>query len=107
MPRPVPPWLKRRLVPVWNAAHQYGWVARDYLDALAHRRFEHCAVCGRFRPMLYRRRVIPRRLEELWGLTPRLAEALAQKESCDCASCGAKLRCRRLARAVLGLYPID
>jgi SAM-dependent methyltransferase len=106
MPRPVPAWLKRLLVPGWNAAHRYGWVARDYLEALAHRRFEHCAVCGRSRPMLYRRRVIPRRLEELWGLSPRLAEALARKESCDCASCGAKLRCRRLARAVLTLYPV-
>jgi SAM-dependent methyltransferase len=56
--------------------------------------------------MLYRRRVIPRRLEELWGLSPRLAEALARKESCDCASCGAKLRCRRIAQAVLALYPV-
>jgi SAM-dependent methyltransferase len=56
--------------------------------------------------MLYRRRVIPRRLEELWGLSPGLAEALARKESCDCASCGAKLRCRRIAQAVLGLYPV-
>lgn len=106
MARPIPPWLKRLLVPGWNAAHRYGWVARDYLDALAHRRLEHCAVCGRFRPMLYRRRVIPRRLEELWGLSPRLALALARKESCDCAGCGAKLRCRRLARAVLALYPV-
>jgi SAM-dependent methyltransferase len=106
MPRPIPPWLKRLLVPGWNAAHRYGWIARDYLDALAHRRFEPCAVCGGFRPMLYRRRVIPRRLEELWGLSPRLAEALARKESCDCAACGAKLRCRRLAQAVLGLYPV-
>ena len=98
MPRPVPAWLKRLLIPGWNAAHQYGWVARDYLEAVTHRRLETCTVCGRFRPMLYRRRVIPRRLEELWGLSPRLAEALARKESCDCASCGAKLRCRRLAR---------
>ncbi len=106
MPRPIPAWLKRLLVPCWNAAHQYGWIARDYLDAAVHRRFEHCTVCGRFRPMLYRRRVIPRRLEELWGLSPRLAEALARKESCDCASCGAKLRCRRIAQAVLALYPI-
>ena len=29
--------------------------------------------------MLYRRRIIPRRLEELWGLSPRQAEALAQE----------------------------
>ncbi len=56
--------------------------------------------------MLYRRRVIPRRLEELWDLSPRLAEALARKESCDCAHCGAKLRCRRIARVVLSLYPV-
>ena len=106
MPRPIPAWLKRLLVPCWNAAHQYGWIARDYLDSLIHRRLERCVVCGRFRPMLYRRRVIPRRLEELWGLSPRLAEALARKESCDCASCGAKLRCRRIAQAVLALYPV-
>ena len=98
MAHPIPAWLKRLLVPCWNAAHQYGWIAHDYFDSLIHRRFEHCLVCGRFRPMLYRRRVIPPRLEELWGLSPRLAEALARKESCDCASCGAKLRCRRIAR---------
>jgi SAM-dependent methyltransferase len=54
--------------------------------------------------MLYRRRVIPRRLEELWALTPRLAAALARKESCDCAHCGAKLRGRRLAQVLLSLY---
>src|SRR4029077_19953628 len=60
----------------------------------------------RFRPMLYRRRVIPRRLEELWGLSPTLAKALAGKESCDCAYCGAKLRCRRIAQALLRLYPV-
>lgn len=106
MPRPVPAWLKRLLVPGWNAAHRYGWVARDYLEAVVHRRFEHCTVCGQTRPMLYRRRVIPPRLSELWGLSPRLAEALARKESCDCAACGAKLRCRRLAEAVLRLYPV-
>src|SRR5262245_49046416 len=106
MPRAIPPWLKRILVPCWNAAHRYGWVARDYLDALGHGRFERCVVCGRFRPMLYRRRVIPRRLEELWGLSPTLAEALARKESCDCAHCGAKLRCRRIAQVLLRLYPV-
>jgi SAM-dependent methyltransferase len=106
MPRPIPAWLKRLLVPCWNVAHQYGWNARDYLDSFVHRRLERCVVCGRFQPMLYRRRVIPRRLEELWGLSPRLAEALARKESCDCASCGAKLRCRRIAQAVLALYPV-
>lgn len=106
MPRPIPAWLKRLVVPCWNAAHHYGWAARDYLDALLHRRFEHCDVCGRVRPMLYGRRIVPRRLEELWGLSPRLAEALARKESCICTACGAKLRCRRLARVVLDHYPV-
>ncbi len=56
--------------------------------------------------MLYRRRVIPPRLAELWGVSPRLAEALARKESSDCSACGAKLRCRRIARVVLELYPV-
>jgi SAM-dependent methyltransferase len=101
----IPPWLKHLLIPGWNAAHQYGWLAYDYASAIAQGRFESCTVCGRFRPMLYRRRVIPQRLEELWGLTPKLAQALARKESCDCAHCGAKLRGRRLAHAVLSLYP--
>jgi SAM-dependent methyltransferase len=55
--------------------------------------------------MLYRRRVIPPKLEEVWGLTPRLAEALARKESSDCSCCGAKLRIRRLAEVMLELYP--
>ncbi len=106
MPRPIPGWLKRLLVPPWNAAHRWGWVTHDWLEVLAHRRFEPCSVCGAFRPMFYRRRVIPRRLEELWGLSPRLARTLARKESCDCARCGAKLRCRRIADVVLALYPV-
>src|SRR3954453_18143443 len=108
MPRsvPVPAGLKRLLVPCWNAAHRSGWMAFDYLHAIRHGRFERCVVCGRFRPMLYRRRVIPRRLEELWGLSSRLAAAPARKEACACASCGAKLRCRRIAQAVLALYPV-
>jgi SAM-dependent methyltransferase len=50
--------------------------------------------------------VIPVRLEQLWGLSPRLAEAFARKESLDCAWCGAKLRARRLARAMLDLFPV-
>jgi SAM-dependent methyltransferase len=50
--------------------------------------------------------VVPTRLAELWGLSPRLAEALARKESSDCSWCGAKLRARRLARVVLDLYPV-
>lgn len=103
----VPPRLKRYLVPVWNEAHRLGWLARDYGSALIHGRIEHCKVCGEFRPMLYRRRVIPPRLAELWGLSPRVSEALARKESCDCAGCGAKLRARRLAEVILQIYQVD
>jgi len=108
MPRaiPLPAWLKRLLVPGWNAAHRYGWLAFDYLNAIGRGRIGRCAVCGRFRPMLYRRRVIPRRLEELWGITPQLAEAFARKESCLCSHCGAALRGRRLAHVLLSLYPV-
>jgi SAM-dependent methyltransferase len=80
------------------------WQARDYGWACLQGRWETCAVCGRYRPMLYRRRVIPRRLEELWGLTPRLAEALARKESSNCPACGAKLRARRMAQVILDIY---
>jgi SAM-dependent methyltransferase len=103
---PLPVWLKRLVVPCWNSAHRYGWLVFDYLNAIGRGRFEGCCACGRFRPMLYRRRVIPRRLEELWVLTPELAEALARKESCDCSHCGAKLRGRRLAHVLLRLYPV-
>jgi SAM-dependent methyltransferase len=103
---PVPPWLKRYLVSAWNEAHRLGWLVRDYGSAILLGRFETCPVCGRLRPILYRRRVIPRRLEELWGLSPRLAEALARKESCDCAGCGAKLRARRMARVILRIYQV-
>src|SRR4051812_17148599 len=101
----LPPWLKRRLLPAWNGGHRLAWRLGELSDALRHRRFERCVLCGRFGPMLYRRRVIPPRLEELWGLTPTLTEALARRESCDCAWCGGKLRARRLARVLLELYP--
>src|SRR6516164_1248875 len=103
--RRLPRWLKGLLVPIWNAGHHYAWLSYDYLNAVAHGRLERCVVCGRVRPMLYRRRVIPRRLETLWGLTPALAKAMARKEACDCAHCGAKLRGRRLAQVLLALYP--
>jgi hypothetical protein len=102
----IPPPLKRLILPFWNAGHRFAWAAGEFLDAVRHRRFERCDVCGRFGPMLYRRRVIPPRLAELWGLSPRLAEALARKESSDCPWCGAKLRVRRLARALLDAYLI-
>lgn len=102
---PIPRSLKRVLVPLWNEAHRLGWMIRDYAMACASGRWMHCTVCGQYRPMLYRRRVIPRRLEELWQLSPRLAEALARKESSDCSHCGAKLRARRMAQILLEIYP--
>jgi SAM-dependent methyltransferase len=100
---PVPAWSKRLLVPIWNCGHQAAWRLEEYAGAFWHRSLEHCDVCGRLGPMLYRQRVVPPRLVELWGLSPREAEALRRKESNDCWSCGAKLRCRRLARALLDL----
>lgn len=53
----------------------------------------------------YQPRVIPPRLVELCELTPRLAAALARKETLFCVWCGAQLRARRLAEVVLDLYP--
>jgi SAM-dependent methyltransferase len=102
----VPAWLRPLLLPLWNAGHRLAWRLGEHLDALAHGRYGRCEICGRFMPMLYRRRVVPRRLEELWGLSPRLAEALARRESCECAWCGGKLRARRLARVLLETYPV-
>lgn len=100
----IPPILKRMLVPLWNAAHHAGWAVRDHVGAIAAGRIERCSVCGRARPMIYRRRVIPKRLAELWGLSPELARALARKETLECTGCCAKLRCRRIARTILDLY---
>ncbi len=102
---PLPPGVKPVLVALWNAAHQLGWRMSEHLHAIRHGAYERCVVCGRWGPMLYRRRTIPTRLEALWGLTPRQAEALARRETSDCAWCGAKLRARRLARVLLDLYP--
>lgn len=101
----IPRWLKRPILPVWNAGHRLAYRAGLYVSAVRHGRFESCVVCGRFTPMLYQRRVIPDRLAELWGISPRLAEALARKESCDCAWCGANLRARRIARVLLECFP--
>ena len=93
------------LVPIWNAAHRYGWLAYDYLVSLASGRFERCTVCGRFGLLIFRRRVLTPRLAELWGLSARQAEAFARKESLECTHCGAKLRGRRIAQVVLSLFP--
>lgn len=103
---PLPGVVKRPLVAAWNEVHRLGWLARDYASAVALGRVERCSVCGETRPMIYRRRVIPPRLVQLWGLTERQAAALARKESCQCFGCGAKLRARRMAEVLLDLYPI-
>jgi SAM-dependent methyltransferase len=102
----LPKRVKRLLLPLWNGGHHLAWRLGEYAGALRHGRFERCVVCGRFGPILYRRRVVQRRLEELWGLSPRLADALARKESSDCSFCGARLRVRRLAQILLKLYPV-
>ena len=101
---PIPLVLKSLLVSLWNAAHHAGWAVRDHAGAIAAGRIERCSVCGRTRPMVYRRRVIPPKLAQLWGLSPELARALARKETLDCSGCGAKLRCRRIARTILNVY---
>ena len=108
MPRaiPLPAWLKSLLVPCWNSAHRHASLAYDYVNSIGHGRFETCTVCGRIRPMLYRRRIITRRLVELWGLSPAQADAFARKESCFCSRCGANLRARRMAHALLSLYKV-
>ena len=110
----IPPALKRWLVPVWNSAHWYIWLTYDYLNALGHGRVGRCVVCGQTALMLYRRRVIPPRLQELWGLSPPLADALARKESGDCSRCGAKLAaagwprsCYRFIRLAIPLLRRD
>ena len=102
----VPPHLKRWLLPPWNAGHRLAWRAGEYLEAARAGRFEHCSVCGGFRPMLYRRWVIPPELERRWGLSPRLAEAFARKETSACSRCGSRLRVRRLSRAFLEELPM-
>jgi hypothetical protein len=100
------PWWKRLILPAWNGGHRLAWWLGDVAGAIRHRRFERCSACGRVGLMLYRRWIIVPELERRWGLTPRLAEALARKESSECWRCGAKLRGRRLASVLLGLYPV-
>ncbi|MFO0957966.1 MAG: methyltransferase domain-containing protein [Isosphaeraceae bacterium] len=97
--------LKPWILPIWNGGHQVAWKLGEFADAIGRRRFARCDACGRFGPMLYRRWVVPPKLERMWGLSPREAEALARKESCDCWACGAKLRGRRLARALVDRFP--
>ncbi|MDR3636645.1 MAG: class I SAM-dependent methyltransferase [Isosphaeraceae bacterium] len=101
----VPARLKRLLVPLYNRGYWSARRAALYLDAVAHGRFERCTVCGRYATILFYRKIIPRRLEQLWGLSPCLAEALARKESSACGWCGAKLRVRRLGQALVETFP--
>jgi SAM-dependent methyltransferase len=98
--------IKRLLIPLWNGVHRLVWWLREEGNAIVCGRIERCEVCGRVRPMVLRTRVIPPRLRRLWELTPGQAEALARKETSDCLGCGAKLRCRRLARVLMELYPV-
>lgn len=102
----IRPPLKRWLIPLWNSGHRIGGIVADYLNSAARGRFAFCAVCGRYRLMVYRRRIIPPRLVERWGISAKLARAFARKESCFCTHCGASLRARRLATALLSLYPV-
>ncbi len=95
--------LKPFVVPIWNAVHHGAWIAYDYSGAVASGRFGRCNVCGRVALFIYRRRVVTQRLEEARGLTPRLAEALARKESGDWRTLRRKLRGRRLAQVLLSL----
>jgi SAM-dependent methyltransferase len=101
----MPRW-KRLILPLWNGGyHASRWLG-DVALAIRYRRIERCPACGRVGLMFYRRRLIVPELERRWGLTPRLAEAFARKESMDCSRCGVKLRGRRLARVLLELYPV-
>jgi hypothetical protein len=97
--------LKPVLVPAWNGSHRAGRWLGERLEAFTHGRRERCVVCGRRAWMLNQPRAIPARLVELWGLSSRLAAALARKETLACSRCGAKLRCRRLAVVLLELFP--
>jgi SAM-dependent methyltransferase len=106
---PTPTMLKTRLkpvlVPIWNAVYRFNLLLIDYVGSLRSGRVERCAVCGRLRLLIYRRRVLTPRLAELWGLSTRQCEAFARKESLECTHCGAKLRGRRMAQVVLSLFP--
>jgi SAM-dependent methyltransferase len=99
--------LKRLLLPAWNGGHRLAWRLGEIAGAIRHRRCGRCSACGRLGLFYYRRRVIGPELARRWGLSPRLAEAVARKESSECSRCGAKLRGRRLATVLLDLDPVD
>ena len=97
--------FKRAILPLWNGGHRLAWSIGEYAEAVARGRLGRCACCGAFGPMLRRRRSIPVSLRERWGLSPRVVEALINKETLICWRCGAKLRNRRLAEVVLSTFP--
>ncbi|MEW4568398.1 class I SAM-dependent methyltransferase [Tautonia sp. JC769] len=99
----IPPRLKPLILPLWNGGHRLAWRLGEYAGAIRHRRFDRCIICGRWGPKLYRRWVIRPELERRSGVSPTAVEAWARKESCDCPSCGAKLRARRIAEVLLSL----
>ncbi len=104
MSRPVR-WLKAPLVRVYNGLFHGWWNLSAVGGALARGRVGRCVVCGDW--ALFRRepRAIPQRLVDLWALTPAETEALIAKETLGCSRCGAKLRARRIALAVLEQFP--
>ena len=57
--------IKTPLVWVWNQVYWRGLRALAHVRAVADGRVERCSVCGKIRPMLYYRRIIPKRLVEL------------------------------------------
>jgi SAM-dependent methyltransferase len=101
----MPVLWKKLLVWIWNSGHRVAWGIGEYGGAIVRGRIEHCTCCGRFGPMLLRRRSIPPKLVAMWGLSSREAEALIRKETLVCVFCGAKLRARRLAQIVIESYP--
>ncbi len=102
---PLPSVLKRPLVSAWNRAHDTARTIRDYAITIRNGWIGPCSVCGKVRAMVYHPHYISPTLIQLWELTPREAAALKRKESCECSSCGAKLRARRIADVLMDLYP--
>ena len=96
---------KRPLIPIWNGGHRLAWAVGERVEAAIQGRITRCSCCGQVGPMLRRERSIPPGLVAAWGLSPRLAKALVDKETLLCSRCGAKLRTRRLARIVMATFP--
>lgn len=97
--------LKAPLVGLYNTVVHTTRSLVVLADAIVHRRLGRCEVCGDW--SLFRRepRAIPQRLIDVWALTPAETEALITKETLGCVRCGAKLRARRIALAVMERFP--